>query len=118
PIGWMPGARHIDSAWHKPGCSTRPLMRHIFAAGSTDRKSTRLNSSHVSISYAVFCLKKKKAQELLPGLRYTYGQAQAIEDLIETKVERQKNKSTVFRKNIQLADIQATELTSYLRGNT
>src|SRR5699024_12157167 len=27
--------------------------------GSTDRKSTRLNSSHVSISYAVFCLKKK-----------------------------------------------------------
>src|SRR5690349_24243211 len=28
---------------------------------STDRKSTRLNSSHVEISYAVFCLKKKKA---------------------------------------------------------
>src|SRR5438477_3985825 len=27
-----------------------------------DRKSTRLNSSHMSISYAVFCLKKKKAQ--------------------------------------------------------
>src|SRR5207249_11307179 len=29
-------------------------------ADSRDRKSTRLNSSHVSISYAVFCLKKKK----------------------------------------------------------
>src|SRR5438067_9118486 len=29
--------------------------------GSEDRKSTRLNSSHVSISYAVFCLKKKKS---------------------------------------------------------
>src|SRR5438477_4733717 len=29
-------------------------------AGSQDRKSTRLNSSHMSISYAVFCLKKKK----------------------------------------------------------
>src|SRR3989442_10928111 len=28
----------------------------------TDRKSTRLNSSHVRISYAVFCLKKKKRQ--------------------------------------------------------
>src|SRR5699024_11893722 len=28
-----------------------------------DRKSTRLNSSHVSISYAVFCLKKKKTNE-------------------------------------------------------
>src|SRR5690349_23587831 len=36
--------------------------RWIFdAAGHTsDRKSTRLNSSHVEISYAVFCLKKKK----------------------------------------------------------
>src|SRR5699024_7963231 len=30
--------------------------------GDIDRKSTRLNSSHVSISYAVFCLKKKKQQ--------------------------------------------------------
>src|SRR5690606_42023737 len=29
-------------------------------SGGTDRKSTRLNSSHVKISYAVFCLKKKK----------------------------------------------------------
>src|SRR5699024_12344007 len=29
-----------------------------------DRKSTRLNSSHVSISYAVFCLKKKKSKNL------------------------------------------------------
>src|SRR3712207_7608614 len=30
-----------------------------------DRKSTRLNSSHANISYAVFCLKKKKTQTLL-----------------------------------------------------
>src|SRR3712207_8402603 len=29
-----------------------------------DRKSTRLNSSHANISYAVFCLKKKKKQDL------------------------------------------------------
>src|SRR5438067_9111277 len=33
-----------------------------------DRKSTRLNSSHVSISYAVFCLKKNKSRDYLePG---------------------------------------------------
>src|SRR5271167_5050281 len=32
---------------------------------SADRKSTRLNSSHVSISYAVFCLKKKKIKNKL-----------------------------------------------------
>src|SRR5699024_11243451 len=35
--------------------STLPIITVIL-----DRKSTRLNSSHVSISYAVFCLKKKK----------------------------------------------------------
>src|SRR5690606_41190470 len=34
--------------------------RWPFGAGIRDRKSTRLNSSHVKISYAVFCLKKKK----------------------------------------------------------
>src|SRR5439155_1471965 len=32
---------------------------HILTLGGLDRKSTRLNSSHVAISYAVFCLKKK-----------------------------------------------------------
>src|SRR5699024_11492756 len=40
--------------------------RHCHRAVATwarDRKSTRLNSSHVSISYAVFCLKKKKRRE-------------------------------------------------------
>src|SRR5689334_24801129 len=35
----------------------------------TDRKSTRLNSSHSSISYAVFCLKKNKYVELGNALR-------------------------------------------------
>src|SRR3712207_7336369 len=35
-------------------------------AGRGDRKSTRLNSSHANISYAVFCLKKKKYHILLP----------------------------------------------------
>src|SRR5438045_7012371 len=34
-----------------------------FFQSSTDRKSTRLNSSHLGISYAVFCLKKKKQKE-------------------------------------------------------
>src|SRR5690606_41332091 len=37
-------------------CTTRWLIRHI----GIDRKSTRLNSSHVKISYAVFCLKKQR----------------------------------------------------------
>src|SRR5437870_7779098 len=36
----------------------------------TDRKSTRLNSSHVAISYAVFCLKKKKTKKLINTIAY------------------------------------------------
>src|SRR5207253_7497521 len=40
---------------HEPG------ERHVEAF--EDRKSTRLNSSHVAISYAVFCLKKKKKKK-------------------------------------------------------
>src|SRR5207249_11388651 len=38
---------------------------HAELARNLDRKSTRLNSSHVSISYAVFCLKKKKKSTTL-----------------------------------------------------
>src|SRR3712207_8897892 len=45
------------SAFDAPG-SAAPLVGGPFGAG--DRKSTRLNSSHANISYAVFCLKKKK----------------------------------------------------------
>src|SRR5256885_3398383 len=35
------------------------LLRHLRLGDRQDRKSTRLNSSHLVISYAVFCLKKK-----------------------------------------------------------
>src|SRR5690242_21143293 len=37
-----------------------PRLASDFITLAQDRKSTRLNSSHMSISYAVFCLKKKK----------------------------------------------------------
>src|SRR5262245_65240451 len=40
--------------------SRRVLAEHVALQRSADRKSTRLNSSHLGISYAVFCLKKKK----------------------------------------------------------
>src|SRR5438874_10614107 len=39
---------------------SRPPRQARAGLGRSDRKSTRLNSSHVEISYAVFCLKKKK----------------------------------------------------------
>src|SRR5947209_10657550 len=41
----------------------RPPARIPARRGGTDRKSTRLNSSHANISYAVFCLKKKKKSD-------------------------------------------------------
>src|SRR3712207_7502206 len=40
------------------------LTEKLCAVQSQDRKSTRLNSSHANISYAVFCLKKKKNMKL------------------------------------------------------
>src|SRR5438309_3176153 len=46
------------------GPKTRGLIREVRRRRATqDRKSTRLNSSHSSISYAVFCLKKKKKKK-------------------------------------------------------
>src|SRR5690349_22491849 len=48
----------------------------LFAlAGELDRKSTRLNSSHVEISYAVFCLKKKKKRKLQTHTHTTHSHA-------------------------------------------
>src|SRR3712207_7210095 len=41
----------------------RASVLHHPSSGAGDRKSTRLNSSHANISYAVFCLKKKKKKK-------------------------------------------------------
>src|SRR5256885_6568864 len=52
----QPDAAWTDSATYGPGTM-------VELATTKDRKSTRLNSSHLVISYAVFCLKKKKTQQ-------------------------------------------------------
>src|SRR2546422_4385393 len=54
PPGASPGLLGI---WRAPG--SRPGLVALVLGFVTDRKSTRLNSSHGYISYAVFCLKKK-----------------------------------------------------------
>src|SRR3712207_8715988 len=56
--GGVSGRRQADSV-ERLGCLLR--VRNV----AVDRKSTRLNSSHANISYAVFCLKKKKKQHVL-----------------------------------------------------
>src|SRR5690242_20989790 len=53
-LGYLAGAL---AGWAIGLYGGRPLLE--------DRKSTRLNSSHMSISYAVFCLKKKKTIKLI-----------------------------------------------------
>src|SRR5256885_4897032 len=55
------------------GLSASGRPRHRRARGTRqDRKSTRLNSSHLVISYAVFCLKKKKTKTLRKRYEYLY----------------------------------------------
>src|SRR5207253_10859556 len=49
--------------WHSSGRCRRICRRQFLPDAGVDRKSTRLNSSHVAISYAVFCLKKKKKKK-------------------------------------------------------
>src|SRR3712207_6940990 len=78
---------HIDAAvWHldvgsshpgagvgPKGWAVRPLKRYASWVQNVvrDRKSTRLNSSHANISYAVFCLKKKNTTLIaLPSSLY------------------------------------------------
>src|SRR3712207_8612401 len=60
----LPGLPHAHNARraddrhdHRRGTESRPSVRRAWRG--RDRKSTRLNSSHANISYAVFCLKKK-----------------------------------------------------------
>src|SRR3712207_7210236 len=52
--------RADDDRGARPALGGRPPRRLARGDGAVDRKSTRLNSSHANISYAVFCLKKKK----------------------------------------------------------
>src|SRR5207249_11526394 len=71
PSGWreareIPHAREDRAEGFRCGGRHLPVRGRVGQdvlpgrGGSEDRKSTRLNSSHVSISYAVFCLKKKR----------------------------------------------------------
>src|SRR5690242_21173663 len=55
-IGTLSGSATFDDLQ----VDTGPTVRGLVVSRRGDRKSTRLNSSHMSISYAVFCLKKKK----------------------------------------------------------
>src|SRR3712207_7272423 len=55
-LGLASPGRDRGRAWPLSGLA----VERVLALPAADRKSTRLNSSHANISYAVFCLKKKK----------------------------------------------------------
>src|SRR3712207_8110211 len=62
----LPPARPLSAAGFSTRCASRLCI------DKEDRKSTRLNSSHANISYAVFCLKKKYTIHTLELLLFTY----------------------------------------------
>src|SRR5436309_5919527 len=64
----LPTARAIEKS-----LSSTPPLAAMRTFEGLDRKSTRLNSSHVKISYAVFCLKKKKIMDRNLGERLLLG---------------------------------------------
>src|SRR5262245_64981841 len=69
--------------------SANPMAQSV----SGDRKSTRLNSSHLGISYAVFCLKKKKKNK-------------KQKKILKKKNIKKKNKNITYKSNRQKRDIK------------
>src|SRR3712207_9013069 len=76
-----PGRVTVDSLhWARTAAGMVPVSHSEFARDASfgylnsdlDRKSTRLNSSHANISYAVFCLKKKKNHQILLNLNIVH----------------------------------------------
>src|SRR2546422_8499576 len=77
-VQWSPDGKLLSFVQPATGAAQRIEVRAIDLAhpeaeprGQLDRKSTRLNSSHGYISYAVFCLKKKKKNRQSAQIRAT-----------------------------------------------
>src|SRR5258705_8146309 len=79
-LGWENSPRLPRALRHRPSQTRRPCAHRRWASSPAvpqrDRKSTRLNSSHLGISYALFCLKKKNTptsdSATLPTLKYSF----------------------------------------------
>src|SRR5437667_1898218 len=59
----IPALIGTHAAWQIAATTLRPSSIERTKVAKSDRKSTRLNSSHITISYAVFCLKKKNKKK-------------------------------------------------------
>src|SRR2546422_5979174 len=67
PQGGAVAVPHEHRDMIDAGAQREELLKDDALVGPQDRKSTRLNSSHGYISYAVFCLKKKKHKQQTPA---------------------------------------------------
>src|SRR5260221_12666810 len=74
----LPISAHLEHAAlenhkqpHRPGADDRDIAAVESVPHRLDRKSTRLNSSHTVMSYAVFCLKKKTALSSMKSISAT-----------------------------------------------
>src|SRR5438445_4683616 len=67
PGPWIGRTREPARETRLPAREARGRHGDEREAADQDRKSTRLNSSHANISYAVFCLKKKTNKNMYPG---------------------------------------------------
>src|SRR5256885_4645721 len=65
-----PASAHWKIRWSKSDVRLGSAQGRAHFPTRRDRKSTRLNSSHLVISYAVFCLKKKKKNEICTVFAY------------------------------------------------
>src|SRR3712207_7062119 len=96
---------HDVSVTARDYAQTLPLLARLGIPHTADRKSTRLNSSHANISYAVFCLKKKNNHRLsftfylyTASTRHTY-QIIELSFNIDLNIEQFKtvNREALFR---------------------
>src|SRR5690625_6167657 len=85
----LPGVGCLDS--NPADCpNARKGISHTVSKFNRDRKSTRLNSSHVAISYAVFCLKKKKRSGPAKDGTKQGGERNTSDDEDENRVHRER----------------------------
>src|SRR6202035_2727082 len=97
---------------HRPRLCLPPvLQQHVVRTTDRDRKSTRLNSSHSSISYAVFCLKIIVVDTLARSLRGGYemsAQAMARSSAVADRLRDQFDTAPVL---VFFNDTDATKIT-------
>src|SRR5256886_13372384 len=89
-------------------CVSPVFLRFGFRLSSRDRKSTRLNSSHSQISYAVFCLKKHTLKDI--GVQYDNDDPAKAASIVSATLSKNPDLKRIFATNLFSAEVAATAL--------